>query len=232
MSRRYCVAIDDSENAGWAFNYATSSMDKHNDELHLVTIREGVEGSLALAPGFGASGAMYDHVLKQREAEKKRCTRLLRTYARLAHQLGFTTKLHLTIGAGDISETLCEYVEEHNIDFLVMGRRGMGAVKRFFLGSNSKSCVEAAVCNVIIIKHPFGPEIVHDTTKEDVHAAEEEERQWRIKEYERKIKEEKEKADEESKKDLELCHKMEEEERHRREHEDVAGRSVSGRAQD
>ena len=207
-------------------------MDKHNDELHLVTIREGVEGSLALAPGFGASGAMYDHVLKQREQEKKRCTRLLRSYARHAHELGFTTKLHLTIGAGDISETLCEYVNEHNIDFLVMGRRGMGAVKRFFLGSNSKRCVEDAGCNVIIIKHPFGPEIVHDATVDDVKAAEEEERQWRIREYERKISEEKKKVEEESKEDLERVRKMEEEERIRREQEDVPGRSVSGRSQD
>jgi len=143
-----------------------------------------------------------------------------------------STPLKLTLGSGHIGDIICGYVKENKIDFLVMGRRGLGTIERLFMGSNSKYCIEEADCNVIILKHPFGPEIVHDVSKAEVIAAEEEERRWRIEEYKHKLEEEARRQKEESQKDLELVKKLEEEERHRREEEDIPGRSVSGRSQD
>ena len=155
-------------------------------------------------------------------------------FARILFELIFflsqiTTPLKLTLGTGEVGEILCDYIPKNKIDFLVMGRRGMGTFKRLFLGSNSKYCVEHADCNVIIIKHPFGPEEVHEGSKAEAIAAEEEERQWRIHEYEKKLEAEAKQQEEDSKKDLELVKKMEEEERERREKEDHGGESVSGR---
>ena len=137
--------------------------------------------------------------------------------------------MKLVLGGGEIGEIICEYISEHKIDFLVMGRRGMGMVERLILGSNSEHCIENADCNVIIVKHPFGPEEIHEGSKAEVLAAEEEERQWRICEYEKKIDNEAKKQEEESKKDLEIVKKMEEEERERRQREDHVRKSVSGR---
>ena len=105
-------------------------------------------------------------------------------------------------------------------------------IKRLFLGSNSKYCVEEADTNVIVIKHPFGPEEVHESKLKDVIDAEEEERKWRIDEYQRKLAEEAKDREEESKKDLKLVKKLEEEERARRAGEDVPTRSISGRSND
>tara|TARA_R110002050_G_scaffold217013_1_gene353071 strand:- start:884 stop:1573 length:690 start_codon:yes stop_codon:yes gene_type:complete len=229
MSRKFLVAIDASENAEWAFNYTTSIIDKHNDEIHLITVRP--EDSYAGAYGMGAAYA-YDIMVKAREAEKVKCKKLLRDYARRAHEVGVTHPLKLTLGAGHIGDIICGYVKEQKIDFLVMGRRGMGALKRLFIGSNSKYCTEEADCNVIIIKHPFGPEEVHEASKKEIIDAEEAERRWRIEEYQRKIEEEKKQEAEASKKDLEEVKKMEEEERLRREKEDQPTRSISGRASD
>ena len=229
VSKKYLVALDPSEMSEWAFNYATYVMDKHVDELHLITIRK--EDSYVGTYGIGAAYA-YDVLVKAREEEKLRCKKLLRDYARRAHQVGITTPLKLTLGGGHIGDIVCGYIREHKVDFLVMGRRGMGTIQRLFLGSNSKYCVEEADCNIIIMKHPFGPEIAHDASKAEVIAAEEEERRWRIDEYKHKLEEEAKKLKEESQKDLDRVRKMEEEERIRREEEDQPGRSVSGRAQD
>mmetsp|Transcript_38071 Transcript_38071/g.52871 ORF Transcript_38071/g.52871 Transcript_38071/m.52871 type:complete len:140 (+) Transcript_38071:330-749(+) len=137
----------------------------------------------------------------------------------------------MTIGRGDVGEVVCSYITDHQIDFLVMGRRGgLGALKRLILGSSSKYCIENADCNVVIVKHPFGPEEVHEASKEAIIAAEEAEREWRIMEYEKKKEREAKEQEEESKKDLELVKKLEEEERERREKEEKHhGRSVSGR---
>ena len=84
MAKRFVIALDESENCDWAFNYTTSAMNKHLDELHLVTIRNPDS-----SPALGVAGAYaYDLVLKEREAEIQRCKKILRGYARRAHQLG------------------------------------------------------------------------------------------------------------------------------------------------
>jgi Universal stress protein family len=107
------------------------------------------------------------------------------------------------MGCGDIGDVLCAYVKKHNIDFLVIGRRDLGAISRFFLGSSSKHCVENAECNVIVMKHPFGPDVVHDDSKEQfVAVEEEEERKWSILDYQHKLEDEARKEEEESKKEL------------------------------
>ena len=224
-ARHYLVAIDASENSGWAFDYATAVMDKKNDVIHLMTVI-AEPGPTTFSP-FGDVAHNHEVMLKARAAEKEKCKRRLRYFAHLCHQLEFEQPIKMTLGSGHIGEIICSYIKEHKIDFLVMGRRGLGTVKRFFLGSSSRFCIEEADCNIVIVKKPFAPDVVHDSSKEDVIAAEEAERKWRIEEYEKAVQAEKDA----SKKDLEDVKKMEEEERHRREEEDRPGRSVSGRSE-
>eukprot|EP00009_Paramoeba_aestuarina_P000951 CAMPEP_0201514324 /NCGR_PEP_ID=MMETSP0161_2-20130828/6186_1 /ASSEMBLY_ACC=CAM_ASM_000251 /TAXON_ID=180227 /ORGANISM="Neoparamoeba aestuarina, Strain SoJaBio B1-5/56/2" /LENGTH=126 /DNA_ID=CAMNT_0047910851 /DNA_START=162 /DNA_END=539 /DNA_ORIENTATION=- len=125
-------------------------MNLKEDELHLLTVPISHELPASNAAGLGI---LYPQVVEEREEEKKKCSRLLHTYAAKAHEAGITGALHLTIGQGEVGDALCDYVKTHNIDFLVMGRRGgRGKVERFMLGSSSKKCVEEAECNVIIVK--------------------------------------------------------------------------------
>mmetsp|Transcript_17403 Transcript_17403/g.48917 ORF Transcript_17403/g.48917 Transcript_17403/m.48917 type:complete len:228 (+) Transcript_17403:114-797(+) len=227
MSRNFLVAIDDSENSEWAFNFAISIM-KKEDTLHLITVRnEDVNTSFGLTSAYA-----YDLMVKAREQERHRCRALLRRFARKAHNYGMDHPVKLTMGAGHIGDIICGYCKEEKVDFLIMGRRGMGTVKRLFLGSNSKYCIEEADTNVIVIKHPYGPPEVHESKLKEVIDAEEEERKWRIEEYQKKLEKEAKEREAESKKDLELVKKMEEEERLRRESDDVPTRSISGRAND
>ena len=54
--------------------------------------------------------------------------------------------------AGGPREQILELAEKHNIDFIVMGSRGMGTVKRMLLGSVSNYVVNHAHCNVLVVK--------------------------------------------------------------------------------
>lgn len=45
-------------------------------------------------------------------------------------------------------------VESEKTDVLIVGNRGMGALKRAFLGSVSDYCVQHASCPVIVVKRP------------------------------------------------------------------------------
>jgi len=47
---------------------------------------------------------------------------------------------------------LCKAVDQKGIDYVVMGRRGLGTFERMLLGSTSKYVIENAKCNVIIAK--------------------------------------------------------------------------------
>ncbi|MGI8313724.1 universal stress protein [Halobacillus mangrovi] len=49
-------------------------------------------------------------------------------------------------------EKVCEYAEDNDIDFIIVGSRGLGNVKRIFLGSVSNNIVQHATCPVLVIK--------------------------------------------------------------------------------
>ena len=159
-------------------------MDKHVDELHLLTVSE-----TTAVPALDPLGLGMEEM---REDEMKRGKELLREFGERARGVGVVRGIELAVGGGThVGEVVCRYVKEHDVELLVLGRRGgMGVVGRFFLGSSSKYCVEEAECTVVVIKSPFGPEVEHEGSKEDVVAAEERERELRIREYEaRSVKE-------------------------------------------
>ena len=56
------------------------------------------------------------------------------------------------INTKTIGEELCEYVDKMKINILVCGTRGLGGIKKAFLGSVSTYCSTNAKCNVIIAK--------------------------------------------------------------------------------
>ncbi|XP_058103696.1 universal stress protein A-like protein [Magnolia sinica] len=55
---------------------------------------------------------------------------------------------------GDARNVLCEAVDKHNADILVVGSHGYGAFKRVILGSVSDYCAHHANCSVLIVKKP------------------------------------------------------------------------------
>ncbi|KAJ1695200.1 hypothetical protein LUZ63_011898 [Rhynchospora breviuscula] len=58
------------------------------------------------------------------------------------------------IHEGDARNVLCEAVEKHHADMLVVGSHGYGAIKRAVLGSVSDYCAHHAHCTVMIVKKP------------------------------------------------------------------------------
>ena len=62
------------------------------------------------------------------------------------------------IEIGDARDGILDVVEKMKADFLVIGSRGMGVLKRSFLGSTSDYCIHHCVCPVIVIKEKVIPE--------------------------------------------------------------------------
>ncbi|KAI5318756.1 hypothetical protein L3X38_038464 [Prunus dulcis] len=63
-------------------------------------------------------------------------------------------KAETLILRGDPKDMICEATEQRHADLLVVGSRGLGMVKRAFLGSVSSYCAHHAKCPVVIVKLP------------------------------------------------------------------------------
>ena len=133
-------------------------MDKQNDELHLLSVPTPPPSASSPFPITQATVG-HNEMVHLWKAEKNKTIELLRGYGGECHKRG-VGKVWLVVGNGPVGEVVCGYVEGKKVDFLCMGRRGMGKVERFFIGSNSKYCVEEADCNVVIMQHSFGEKVV------------------------------------------------------------------------
>ena len=64
---------------------------------------------------------------------------------------GTDEDLNLAVLDGKPSKVICDYAEEHNIDLIVMGCRGLNAV-RGMIGSVSSAVLRGVDCPVLIVK--------------------------------------------------------------------------------
>ncbi|GJM96624.1 hypothetical protein PR202_ga22404 [Eleusine coracana subsp. coracana] len=64
--------------------------------------------------------------------------------------------VHATVAVveGDAKEAICEAVERMHAGLLVLGSRGLGKIKRAFLGSVSDYLTHHATCPVLVVKPP------------------------------------------------------------------------------
>ncbi|KAF2585389.1 hypothetical protein F2Q70_00037474 [Brassica cretica] len=55
---------------------------------------------------------------------------------------------------GEAKDMICQAVEQMHVDLLVVGSRGLGKIKRAFIGSVSDYCAHHANCPILIVKPP------------------------------------------------------------------------------
>ncbi|KAK1300121.1 hypothetical protein QJS10_CPB13g00127 [Acorus calamus] len=64
------------------------------------------------------------------------------------------TDYEVEVVEGDPRTVLCDAVDKHHADMLVVGSHGYGKLKRVILGSVSDYCAHHAHCSVLIVKKP------------------------------------------------------------------------------
>jgi nucleotide-binding universal stress UspA family protein len=63
-----------------------------------------------------------------------------------------TLQAKFIILQGQPAFSILNYVEENNIDLIIMGSRGLGTIREFFLGSVSHNIVQNAKIPVLVVK--------------------------------------------------------------------------------
>jgi nucleotide-binding universal stress UspA family protein len=167
--KKVLVGTDGSEDATLATRAAIDLSNKTGAELHVVHAWRKPQAPSLAAPGLAypsLEGASYSDTLEQ-EAEE-----LLEEQAERIRAAGGTlAQVHLREGRA--AEEVTGLAEELGVDLVVVGSRGVGAVKRLVTGSVSEGVVHLSPCPVLVMRGTWPPEkvIIGDDSSEEARKA-------------------------------------------------------------
>lgn len=149
--RNIVIAIDGSEHAKFAYKWYLSNVRREDDKIYLV---HAVEMNEMMASQPFTSPYSYDpdvmaSILKQ---EKKRVTEELQQYAELLTETGVngTVKSVHTTTPG---EGIVKIAKDLDADVIITGCRGLGKIRRTFIGSTSDYILHHSHIPVVVCRH-------------------------------------------------------------------------------
>jgi len=159
----WLVAIDGSKHAALAMQMALQMMNKENDNLFLIGVVEELIGK------FMYPTVSSNVVVESQHALESETRARLKAYGHSAKRLGVKNPHCLMATWSHVGEMICKAVEQKNIDYLVIGRRGLSNFERLVIGSTSKYVIENANCNVLVAKIDVNKK--HETEEKEEEAS-------------------------------------------------------------
>lgn len=166
---KYLVAYDGSESGQLALSEAIKLTKMTQGTLTLLTVVEPMEN--VIYPGVSPTGeplidwqgatsetgkAWEENVQRvlntQNDGLREVGESILQNGSKLCEDAGITYIAEVKVGSPRV--TICHVAEEEKQDMIIIGSRGLGAIKRMLLGSVSEYVVRHAPCSVLIVRHP------------------------------------------------------------------------------
>jgi nucleotide-binding universal stress UspA family protein len=139
---RILVAIDGSENADRAFEYAAYMAKQcEAEQLFIINVIQEFGRSIR-------AWEKHDSFVKELEQNSKE---LLEKYKSKAQSQAFTTVKAIS-AAGNAGEEILRAAEKQEVDTIVVGRRGLSTASELLLGSVSHNIIHNSKCPVVIVR--------------------------------------------------------------------------------
>ncbi|PIA33282.1 hypothetical protein AQUCO_04100006v1 [Aquilegia coerulea] len=152
--KKLMVAIDESECSHYALEWALDNLPDYisssSSSLYIFTAQNLVDFGYLQAASLASSPPELLRTVQ--EQQNNFASTLLEKATEICANRGVTPKTISEVG--DPKEVICQAVEKFDINLLVLGNNGKGAIKRAFLGSVSNYCVHNAKCPVLVVKKP------------------------------------------------------------------------------
>jgi len=142
MVKKILVPTDGSDHAKKAIVYAVDLASKYRAPLclfHVVSTPPALfhEGAFALPDVQRTLEEEGHKIIKDAEEEAKRCG---------------ASNVRSVIVQGNPANEIIKFANAEGIDLIIMGSRGLSAIKEFVLGSVSHRVSHLADCTVTIVK--------------------------------------------------------------------------------
>lgn len=149
MIKKILVPTDGSAYAAKAFEYASDLALKYDAELHIVHVVSESKMPEGL-DDFIRAERIED---QPREAVflEKMGDAIIQSVKEKSKLKGMEN-VKSAVLMGDPAEKIIEYAKANGIDMIVLGNRGLGAVKMLFMGSVSNKVCNLADCTCVTVK--------------------------------------------------------------------------------
>jgi nucleotide-binding universal stress UspA family protein len=148
--KKILIAVDGSKPSLDAAEYAIHLAEKHEAELtslYVVSpdIRYGYMED-ALTPAL--PGPLKEIVMMAVEGGQKHVDEVKKR----ASKTNISLNTDVIISNTSVVKSIVEYAEEHKIDLIVIGTKGLSGIKKMLLGSTASGVVTYAHCPVMVVK--------------------------------------------------------------------------------
>ena len=143
------VGIDGSEESMRAAEYAISIAKLYNAELIAVHVLTSDIGYIYSSPGVESPPLTIKEIVLLAEDEAKKWFDEIKEKA---NKKEIQLKTEFIVAKKSLLNTILEYVEEHNINLVVVGTRGRSGIKKMLLGSIASGLVTYSPGPVLVIK--------------------------------------------------------------------------------
>ncbi|XP_057744278.1 universal stress protein PHOS34-like [Arachis stenosperma] len=161
MKMKAMVAIDESEGSFYALKWALDNFfidnNNNNEEgsimVYLVNVQPKFQQHIYPVGVAGAAFYPATAVMESvRKAQEESSAAILSKASKMCKDK--LVKAESIILNGDPREMICQAAEQMNVNLLVIGSRGLGTIKRAFLGSVSDYCAHHVKIPIVIVKPP------------------------------------------------------------------------------
>ncbi|KAF8085252.1 hypothetical protein N665_0674s0017 [Sinapis alba] len=165
ITKRMMVAIDESDSSFYALQWVidhfsnllmtTEAAEAEGGLLTVVHVQSSFHHFAAFPAGPGGATAVYassSMIESVKKAQQEASAALLSRALQMCRAKQIRTET--LVLEGDAKDMICQAVEQMHVDLLVVGSRGLGKIRRAFIGSVSDYCAHHANCPILIVKPP------------------------------------------------------------------------------
>ncbi|GAN07079.1 conserved hypothetical protein [Mucor ambiguus] len=167
--RRVAIAYDGSEDAQRLFDWSVKNIIRpENDHIILLSAvkRDDKTGGASLfgkkeavspksedLPMLSTTVSRVNEAIKETEnlPHGQTARQRLEAMSLSLQQLNISSEVHILWG--EAKALIPRFTEAHKVDLLIVGSRGLGAVKSVFLGSVSDTCLKECPCPVLVVRN-------------------------------------------------------------------------------
>jgi nucleotide-binding universal stress UspA family protein len=143
------IAFDGSEFAIRALKVAEAMARRFDAELLILQV---VPARSYIFESPGMTSAAVAAVAEAADGARKSAQKEIHGIVKAISEGGVRVKGEVFFGRASVVEELAQCIARENVSLLVVGRRGLGSLRRFFFGSVSEGLIDRVGCPVLVVK--------------------------------------------------------------------------------